>query len=125
MSMSSLCTTPLTAEQILEAALMRSIRAAWRAHLRSGESVTPAQHAVYALLRRQSLDKTFTPCSDPGRLQARGGNPHRCREESETAARALACSAWKPFAALLEGTPTRHGWAYEATAHPLFQRLGA
>lgn len=109
---------------VLEKALSRQIRLAWQAHVHSGAPVSAAQHAVYALLRGQSLEKGFTPRTHPGRVQAVGGDPLFHRRVAEASARALEVSAWAPFASLLEAVPRTRPWAYDRTEHPLFLRVG-
>jgi len=101
----------------------RAIKLAWLAYIRDND-VTAANHAVYALLRGKSLDKTFTPLTHPGKINANGGDPNRARVEAEAQARALSVSAWAPFVELLEGVPHRFN-RYERIAHPLLDRVGA
>lgn len=105
-------------EEIL---LSRQIGQAWRAFILL-HPVTAAHHATYALLRGKSLDKTFTSLRRPSKIQAHGGVVDGVRQSAEAAARAGRVSAWAPFAALLEGVPTKNG-RYEPQDHALFRRV--
>ena len=101
----------------------RAIKAAWLAFIAT-EPVTAAHHAVYALLRGKSLDKTFAPLVNPGKIQAQGGVANRARVDAEAQARVLNMGAWAPFSSLLEGVPTKYG-RYERVAHPLLDKVEA
>ncbi len=101
----------------------RAIKLAWLDFIASNP-VTAAHHAVYALLRGKSLDKTFTPLVNPGKICAQGGEPNRARLEAEAQARSLSMAAWAPFVSLLEGMPSKYH-RYERVAHPLLDRVTA
>lgn len=101
----------------------RAIKQAWLEFIRT-EPVTAAHHAVYALLRGKSLDKTFSPLVHPGKINAQGGVANRARIDAEAQARVLNLGAWAPFASLLSGVPTKYG-RYERVAHPLLDRVEA
>ena len=102
-------------------ALSRAIKRAWLAHIAEGP-VTAEQHAVYALLRGQSLDKTFTSLRRPSKIQGQNGIADATRRQAERLARGLTASAWAPFAPLLEGVPV-NAFGYVRQAHPLLDRV--
>ena len=124
--MNAVVSSSVSSSAIVDPALVaqnRAIKLAWLAFIAT-ESVTAAHHAVYALLRGKSLDKTFSPLVNPGKIQAQGGVPNRARIDAEAQARVLNTSAWAPFASLLEGVPTKYG-RYERVDHPLLNRAEA
>lgn len=101
-------------------ALSKSIKKAWLDFINiPGVQVTSGHHAVYAILRGKSLDKTFT-----SRKHSLNGQPvDHCRMEAEAAARSLSVSALAPFSVLLEGCEVK-SWKYLPSAtHPVLSRL--
>lgn len=103
-------------------ALNKAIKLAWLEHIRT-QPTTAAHHAVYALLRGKSLDKTFTPLKSPGKIAGHNGVADAARQNAEAQARRLCLWAWEPFAVLLKDAPVKLN-RYERIAHPLFDRLG-
>lgn len=104
-------------------ALSRAIKKAWKAYIENNHA-SAAQHAVYALLRGKSLEKTFSPLKNPCKIASQGGVADRSRKAAENEARRLAVSAWAPFASLLEGVATKYD-RYERIPHALLDRAGA
>lgn len=104
--------------------LNRAIKKAWLSFISiPGVQVTPSHHAVYAILRGKSLEKTFPP-----RKYSLNGEPlNVCQLQSEDEARRLTCHALAPFASLLEGCE-RSSKSYtpcyaSSETHPLLSRL--
>ena len=104
-------------------ALNRAIRACWKAHIQEHHA-SAAQHAAYALLRGQSLDKTFTPLRRPSKIRGQGGIADRARREAERSARGLSTHAFLPFAELLRDVPAKLG-RYQDRSGPLLSRVSA
>lgn len=78
-------------------ALQKQIKKAWLEFLDKNEGkTTPAQHAVYALLKNKSLDKAFTPMKSGSELLR-----NKSRDEALIAAQNLNKQAWLPFSQLL------------------------
>ena len=113
---------PVVSEAVI--AQSRALKRAWRAHIEQ-EHATAAQHAVYALLRGKSLEKTFSPLKAPQKIAAQGGVADRARQDAEWAARRLSSFAWAPFASLLEGLEVGRNGHYTRVEHPLFDRVEA
>lgn len=102
--------------------LNRAIGAAWRTYIQEHHA-TAAQHAVYALLRGKSLDKTFTPLRRPSKIQAHGGVADGARQAAEWSARQCHVESFAPFAELIVGVEVKAG-AYQSPApHPLLSRV--
>ena len=111
--------TVVSAEEI---ELNRSIKRAWMNFIGNAKpekgKVTAAHHAVYAILRGKSLDKTFTSKTYSSR-------PDEVKEEALEQARNFKVRAWLPFVELLSGIElTDYGYSYSASAsHPLFEKF--
>lgn len=112
--------TPRVSEATI--ALSRAIGAAWRAYIQEHHA-TAAQHAVYALLRGKSLDKTFTPLRRPSKIQAQGGVADHARQAAEWNARQCHVGAFAPFAGLIEGVEVKAGSYQVPAEHPLLSRV--
>ena len=105
-------------------ALSKAVKHAWKAYIEQNHA-SAAQHAVYALLRGKSLEKTFSPLKSPTKIAAQGGVADRARQAAEWSARRLGSFAWEPFAGLLEGVKVGPGGCYDRVPHPLLDRVGA
>lgn len=101
----------------------RAIKKAWLEHI-AHQPTTAAHHAVYALLRGKSLEKTFSPLKNPRKIAAQSGVVDGALQGAQAQARRLSIAAWLPFASLLEGVPTKFD-RYERVAHPLLDRVEA
>ena len=112
--------TPRVSEATIS--LNRAIGAAWRAYIQEHHA-TAAQHAVYALLRGKSLDKTFTPLRRPSKIQAHGGVADRARQAAEWSARQCHVEAFSPFAGLLKGVEIKAGSYQAPSENPLLSRV--
>lgn len=80
----------------------RNLRNAFVKAWRADPKQNAAAHAAYAMIRGKSLDKTFSPITNPNKLACNSLNPHAGRDEACRLAQAGAKHAW--------------GWAEEALA---------
>lgn len=99
------------------------IRAAWRQHAAARQS-TAAQHAALALLLGISLDRAFTPITNPVKL-ANGMSPSAGRDTAVAQALSGSAEAWAPFAALLQGAASKEQWNrryYDMASHALLRK---
>lgn len=98
-----------------------ALSAAWKAHANQRKA-TAAQHAIFTLLSGRSLDRAFTPITNPVKL-ANGMQPSQGRAAAIASALSGDASQWEPFADLLEGAKVQERWLrryYDMASHPLF-----
>lgn len=97
-----------------------ALSAAWKAYANQRQT-TAAQHAIFTLLSGRSLDRAFTPITNPVKL-ANGMQPNQGRDTAIASALSGEASQWEPFASLLEGAKVQERWSrryYDMTSHPL------
>lgn len=100
-----------------ERELRHSLVRAWRADPKQGA----AAHAAYAMIRGKSLNKTFTPISNPNKLVNNSSNPYQGRDSAIEAAKSGSRYAWKWAEAVLKEAglePDRYG-RYALDQHPI------
>lgn len=97
--------------------LRHALVCAWRADPKQDA----AAHAAYAMIRGKSLNKTFTPISNPNKLASNGSNPNQGRDGAVEAARQGSRHAWKWAESILKeaGIASDRYGRYSLDAHPI------
>lgn len=97
----------------------------WKAWLKAGNQPNATHMAIYALLRGKSLNKTFTPVSNPEKI-ANGMDKWFGRDRAIHAALTFYCSYWEPFSSLIEAETKSTRWgekSYDYTTSELLTQL--
>lgn len=101
-----------------------ALRKAWK-QIANQRQATAAQHAIFTVLSGRSLDRAFTPITNPVKL-ANGMTPSQGREQALAEAMTGSAKAWAPFAELLEGATLNERWArryYDMDSHEWLRKF--
>lgn len=88
------------------------IKQSWKTYIKSNPT-TASQMAAYRLLRGLDLEPAFSPLTRASKIQGyAGGNPYQARDEAISDLKVGIKSAFKPWAELLKGLPTKFDTMY-------------
>lgn len=113
--------TPATEQATDQFEAQRALRNAFVRAWRADPKQNAAAHAAYAMIRGKSLDKTFSPITNPNKLACNASNPHSGRDEACASAQSGSRHAWGWAADALKEAglePDRYG-RYPCKEHAL------